>query len=106
MQQSEANTKAPLVSVIVPAYRVAQFIAATLDSILAQTFQNFEIIVVNDGCPDSEELEKVLEPYQSRIIYLRQENQGLAGAATRESGHHAAPTLPRSIPTIYGIRST
>ena len=88
MQQSKADAKAPLVSVIVPAYRVAQFIAATLDSILAQTFQDFEIIVVNDGSPDSEELERVLEPYQSRILYLRQENQGPSGA--RNTGIRAS----------------
>jgi GT2 family glycosyltransferase len=88
MQHREADAKVPLVSVIVPAYRVAQYIAAALDSILAQTFQDFEIIVVNDGSPDTEELEKVLEPYRSRIIYLRQENQGLAGA--RNTGIRAA----------------
>jgi hypothetical protein len=80
MQQAEAGAEAPLVSVIIPAYQAGQFIAATLDSVLAQTFQNFEIIVVNDGSPDSEELEKVLEPYLSRILYLRQENQGASAA--------------------------
>jgi glycosyltransferase involved in cell wall biosynthesis len=69
-----------LVSVIIPAYRAAESIAATLDSVLAQTFQDFEIIVVNDGSPDSEELEKALEPYRDRIIYVRQENQGPGGA--------------------------
>ena len=88
MQRTEADAKVPLVSVIVPAYRVAQFIAAALDSILAQTFQDFEIIVVNDGSPDTEDLEKVLEPYRSRITYLRQENQGSAGA--RNTGIRAA----------------
>lgn len=88
MQQSESDAKTPLVSIIVPAYRAAQFIAATLDSILAQTFQDFEIIVVNDGSPDSEELEKVLEPYQSRIIYRRQENRGPSGA--RNAGIQAS----------------
>src|ERR1022692_4719716 len=51
---------APLVSVIIPAYQVAQYIAATLDSVLAQTFKDYEIIVVNDGSPDTGELEKVL----------------------------------------------
>lgn len=71
---------APLVSVIIPAYRAAESIAATLDSVLAQTFKDYEIIVVNDGSPDSEELEKALEPCRDRIIYLRQENQGPGGA--------------------------
>ena len=67
-------------SVIIPAYRAAESIAATLDSVLAQTFQDYEVIVVNDGSPDSENLEKALQPYRDRILYLRQENQGPGGA--------------------------
>ena len=70
----------PLVSVIVPTYRAAPYIAATLDSILAQTLRDYEIIVVNDGSPDTEDLERVLEPYRNRIKYVVQENRGQAGA--------------------------
>jgi glycosyltransferase involved in cell wall biosynthesis len=70
----------PLVSVIVPAYQSAAYIMEALDSVLAQTFQDFEIIVVNDGCPDTKVLEMVLAPYHRRIVYIRQENQGLAVA--------------------------
>jgi glycosyltransferase involved in cell wall biosynthesis len=84
----EAAGRAPLVSVVIPAYRVAQYIAAALDSVLAQTFKSYEIIVVNDGSPDTEELEQALEPYRGRIAYLRQENQGLSGA--RNTGIRAA----------------
>jgi len=79
---------APLVSVVIPAYRVAQYIAAALDSVLAQTFKDYEIIVVNDGSPDTEELEKALEPYRGRMAYLRQENQG--SSAARNTGIRAA----------------
>jgi cellulose synthase/poly-beta-1,6-N-acetylglucosamine synthase-like glycosyltransferase len=70
----------PEVTVIVPAYRVTEYIAAALDSVLSQTFRNFEIIVVNDGCPDTLALERVLEPYQTAIRYLEQSNKGVAGA--------------------------
>jgi len=70
----------PAVSVIVPAYKVTPFIADALDSLRAQTFRDFETIVVNDGCPDSANLERVLEPYRGEIVYIRQENQGLSGA--------------------------
>lgn len=63
-----------------PAYNVTQYIGEALDSILRQTYQHFEIIVVNDGCPDSEALERVLEPYRPRIRYVRQANAGIAGA--------------------------
>jgi hypothetical protein len=84
----ESTGTAPLVSVIIPAYRSAQYIRATLDSVLEQTFKGYEIIVVNDGSPDSQELEKALEPYCDRITYLRQANQGPGGA--RNTGILAA----------------
>ena len=70
----------PKVSVIIPAYKIAKYIAETLDSALIQTFTNFEIIVINDGSPDTEEFENVLKPYLDRIVYLKQANIG-AGAA-------------------------
>ena len=82
------GTKAPLVSVIMPAYRTTATIAEALDSVLAQTYGNYEIVVVNDGCPDSEALERVLVPYRDRIRYLTQENRGLSGA--RNAGIRAA----------------
>jgi Glycosyl transferase family 2 len=78
----------PLVSVIIPAYKVAPFLAETLESVFAQTFSDFEVIVVNDGSPDTDEMEKVIEPYRDRIVYLRQENRG-AGAA-RNAGLRSA----------------
>jgi hypothetical protein len=77
---SGTSPKAPLISVVIPAYQAAQYIAATLNSVLAQTFTNYEIIVVNDGSPDTKQLESALEPYRNRISYVLQENQGPAGA--------------------------
>lgn len=73
-------TNPPLVSVVIPAYRAAPYIAGTIDSVLAQTLTGYEIIVVNDGCPDTEDLERALAPYLDRIIYVVQENRGQAGA--------------------------
>lgn len=78
----------PAVSVIIPAYNVAPFIVEALDSVMAQTFTDFETIVINDGSPDTEELERALEPYRDRIVYIKQENGG-AGAA-RNAGLRAA----------------
>ena len=71
---------APLVSVIIPAYKVAHFIRATLDSVIAQTFRDYEIILINDGSPDTAELEEQLEIYSHLITYVKQPNGG-AGAA-------------------------
>jgi len=78
----------PAVSVIMPAYRVTEYIAEALDSVLAQTFADYEIIVVNDGCPDTAALERVLEPYRGRIVYLKKENGGPSSA--RNAGIRAA----------------
>ena len=77
-QNVHANS--PKVSVIIPAYNIAKYVGETLDSVLAQTFKDFEIIVINDGSPDTIEFEKVLKPYFDQIIYLKIENIG-AGAA-------------------------
>jgi glycosyltransferase involved in cell wall biosynthesis len=70
----------PRVSVVIPAYNVAGFVAETLDSVLAQTFTDYEIVLVNDGSPDTIELEKNLEKYFENIVYLKQENGGTARA--------------------------
>jgi glycosyltransferase involved in cell wall biosynthesis len=72
----------PAVSIIMPAYNVTAYIETALRSVFAQSFTDYELIVVNDGCPDTENLERVLAPYRQRITYLRQENAGV-GAARR-----------------------
>jgi glycosyltransferase involved in cell wall biosynthesis len=61
----------PQVSVIIPVFNVTKYIAETLDSLRAQTFRDFEIILVNDGCPDTDNLEKALKPYEKEIRYLK-----------------------------------
>ncbi|MEO5819153.1 MAG: glycosyltransferase family A protein [Vicinamibacteraceae bacterium] len=70
----------PTVSVIVPAFRTAPYIAETLDSALAQTFQDFEIVVVNDGSPDTPDLRAAIAPYRDRIRYIEQPQGGAANA--------------------------
>ncbi|MEP6913283.1 MAG: glycosyltransferase family A protein [bacterium] len=74
---------APSVSIVMPAYNVASYIGETLDSVFQQTFADYEVIVVNDGSPDTFELEKAIQPYLNRIRYIKQENLG-AGAARNE----------------------
>ena len=77
----------PAVSVIIPAYNAARYIGETLDSVFAQTFTDYEVIVVNDGSPDTEQLEAVLAPYADRIRYVEQENRGLSGARNTAIRH-------------------
>ena len=74
------DNKQPLISVIIPAYNASSSIARALDSVLGQTFTDFEILVVNDGSSDTPELESVLNAYLKMIAYHKQENRG-AGAA-------------------------
>src|SRR5262245_56433028 len=69
-----------VVSVIIPAYRASREIPDALASVFAQTFADFEVIVVDDGSPDRDALAAAIEPYRSRIHYLAQPNAG-AGAA-------------------------
>jgi Glycosyl transferase family 2 len=82
----------PKVSIIIPAYNIARFVAEALDSVRAQTFRDFEIVIINDGSPDTAEFEKALEPYMDDIVYLRQENTG-AGAARNIAIEHARGEL-------------
>ena len=70
----------PAVSVIIPAYNAAGYISGALESVFAQTFTDFEVIVINDGSPDTDQLEKVLETYLGRIVYLKQVNRGPSAA--------------------------
>ncbi|MGI8510470.1 MAG: glycosyltransferase family 2 protein [Gemmatimonadaceae bacterium] len=77
---TEDGTAAPAVSVIIPAFHVHGFIAAALDSVLAQTFSDFEIIVVDDGSPDREEIEDAIRQRVGRILHLKQDNGGPASA--------------------------
>ena len=74
------ESQTPKVSVIIPTYNTAAFIAETLNSVFGQTFRDFEVIVINDGSPDTAELEVALQPYRTRIRYIKQENRGLPGA--------------------------
>ncbi len=67
------------VSVIVPVYNVECYIAETIRSVLAQTYTNFELIIVDDGSPDRS-IELCYEFNDPRIRIIRQRNRGLAGA--------------------------
>ena len=79
MQEQRPHT--PRVSVVIAAYRASAYIVVALDSVFAQKFSDFEVVVVNDGSPDTPVLEYALEPYASRLRYIAlPENRG-AGAA-------------------------
>ena len=77
-----ALTSTLLVSVIIPVYNSSKYIQKAIDSVLAQTYSNYEIIVVDDGSTDNTKAK--LEQYKDKIRYVYQENQG--SAAARNTG--------------------
>ena len=73
----------PMVSIVIPCYNATRYITETLDCLRAQTFRNFETILTNDGDPDTDNLERALEPYRDEIVYLK-------------SGKHSSPSGSRN----------
>ena len=71
----------PLISVIVPVYKVEPYLSRCIDSILSQTFTDFELILVDDGSPDN--CGKICDEYaqkDNRIIVIHKKNGGLSSA--------------------------
>ncbi len=68
------------VSVIIPAYGVSAWIGEAVSSALGQSHPPLEVIVINDGSPDTSQMERALEPFRSRIVYLTQSNLGASAA--------------------------
>ncbi|MFC1997545.1 glycosyltransferase family 2 protein [Chloroflexota bacterium] len=69
---------APLVSIIIPTYNHQDYVGEAIQSVLAQSYQNYEIIVIDDGSQDN--TREVVEKFGDLISYIWQENKGLSGA--------------------------
>ena len=78
------------VSILIPSYNAARYLSQAVDSALNQTFQDFEIIIIDDGSTDNtrEIVERYLKQEPDKIRYIYQDNQGLACA--RNTGIKAA----------------
>jgi len=68
----------PRVSVVIPTYNMAVFLAEAIESILRQSFQDFEVIVVDDGSTDN--TREVVARFGSRVKYVWEENGGPSAA--------------------------
>ncbi len=96
MKISPKNLDLPLISVIIPAYNAEKFLAKTLLSVLSQTYQNIEILVVDDGSSDrTAEIIKSFAQKDSRITLFQQANAGVAVARNlaylHSKGEYIAP---------------
>lgn len=74
------------ISIIIPTYNRAEYIRKAIESVLAQTYKDYEIIIVDDGSTDN--TREILEPYMDHIRYIYRENAGVSVA--RNSGIKAA----------------
>lgn len=80
-REDERSDKRPLVSVVIPVYNCAEYIGECIDSVAEQTYDNIEIIVVNDGSKDeSEKIIKNKKKKYRNILYYKQRNKGVSAA--------------------------
>jgi glycosyltransferase involved in cell wall biosynthesis len=71
----------PLVTAAIPTYNRARFLRGAIDSVLGQTFRDYEVVVVDDGSTD--ETPEILAEYGNRIRHVRQDNAGRSAARNR-----------------------
>ena len=73
---------APLISIILPVYNAEVYVGPAIDSVLEQTYSNWELIIINDGSKDDSEI--VIRKYSdARIKYFAQKNQGVSSARNK-----------------------
>jgi glycosyltransferase involved in cell wall biosynthesis len=70
----------PLVSIVIPVYNGSDFIGQAIDSALNQSYENVEIIVVNDGSNDGGKTEEIIKSYGKKVNYFLKENGGVGSA--------------------------
>ena len=68
----------PKISVIIPTYQHADFLGDAIDSVLAQTYKDYELIIVDDGSTDG--TREIVAAYGNQIKYIYQDNRGLSAA--------------------------
>lgn len=79
-QVTALETKKPLVSIIIPVYNGANYLSAAIDCALSQTYENIEVVVVNDGSSDSGKCREIAGRYGDRIKYYEKKNGGVSTA--------------------------
>jgi hypothetical protein len=73
-------SSSPKVSIVIPVYNGANYLRTAIDSALAQTYDNVEVLVINDGSNDEGKTDAIAQAYGDRIRYYRKENGGVSSA--------------------------
>lgn len=73
----------PKVSIVIPVYNGSDYLREAIDSALAQSYRNIEVLVIDDGSDDGGRTEEIARSYGERIRYVRKENGGVASALNR-----------------------
>jgi glycosyltransferase involved in cell wall biosynthesis len=106
-------SETPKVSIIIATYNRANLLPATIESVLQQRFQDFDVIVVDDGSTDG--TEQALQPYRDHLFYIRQDNCGPSAARNTGVKIARAPWIaiqdsddlcaPNYLDSLYGFAS-
>src|SRR3712207_5607912 len=75
----------PRVSVLIPTYNCARYLSRAIDSVIAQTYKDYEIIVIDDGSTD--DTKQVIDRYGNSVKYSYQSNRGLSAARNASIGN-------------------
>lgn len=73
----------PKISILIPVYNGANFIKQAIESAIAQTYKNIEIIVINDGSTDKGKTAEIVKSFGEKVKYIEKENGGVASALNR-----------------------
>lgn len=79
-QRKQATNFRPLVSIVIPAYNANEYLSCAISSALSQTYDNIEIIVINDGSNDGGKTADVAKKFGKKIRYYEKENGGVSSA--------------------------
>ena len=70
--------KKPKVTIVIPVYKGKKYMRKAIDSAIAQTYENLEILVINDGSPDDGATDTIAKSYGDKIRYIYKENGGVS----------------------------
>lgn len=87
----QRDAQMPKVSVIIPTYNCAEYLAAALESVFQQTLKEIEVVVVDDGSTDN--TQAIMAPWRSRVVFIVQNHAGVSAARNAGIAASSAPYI-------------